>query len=127
LHTYFRERETGGGGLAARKFELLTEYLERGLFDGEGGLWQCNPEGDWACKQPEVDWPSSQRDGFVFVPVNTVVNAHYVGALREYGELAGAPGVGASRMWAQCRGWGSGKLLPALGGLAGGGGWSSTL
>lgn len=87
-------RETGGGGLAARKFELLTEYLERGLFDGEGGLWACNPEGDWACKQPEVDWPSSQRDGFVFVPVNTVVNAHYVGALREYGELAGAPGVG---------------------------------
>ena len=35
------------------------------------------------------------RDGFVFVPANTVVNAHYVGALREFGDLAEAVGDAA--------------------------------
>ena len=36
------------------------------------------------------------RDGFVFVPANTVVNAHYVGALQRYADLVEAAGDAAA-------------------------------
>ena len=36
------------------------------------------------------------RDGFVFVPANTVVNAHYVGALERYADLVEAAGDAAA-------------------------------
>jgi alpha-L-rhamnosidase len=36
------------------------------------------------------------RDGFVFVPANTVVNAHYVGALHRYADLVEAAGDAAA-------------------------------
>jgi hypothetical protein len=37
-----------------------------------------------------VDWPAGERDGYVFTPANTVVNAFYLSALRRMIELAGA-------------------------------------
>jgi alpha-L-rhamnosidase len=37
-----------------------------------------------------VDWPHGERDGFVFKPVNTVVNAFHLRALQSMGELATA-------------------------------------
>jgi hypothetical protein len=37
-----------------------------------------------------VDWPAKERDGFVFKPVNTVVNAFHLRALRLMAELAKA-------------------------------------
>jgi len=37
-----------------------------------------------------VDWPAGERDGFVFKPVNTVVNAFHIHSLELMSELAGA-------------------------------------
>ena len=39
-----------------------------------------------------VDWPSSQRDGFVFGPMNTVINAYAVSGLRHLVQLGNAGG-----------------------------------
>jgi hypothetical protein len=39
-----------------------------------------------------VDWPAGERDGYVFTPVNTVVNAFYLHALDEMHQLALALG-----------------------------------
>jgi len=39
-----------------------------------------------------VDWPVTERDGFVFTPVNTVANAFYLRGLALMAELAGALG-----------------------------------
>jgi hypothetical protein len=39
-----------------------------------------------------VDWPSAERDGFVFTPVNTVVNAFHLRTLAVMAELATAIG-----------------------------------
>ena len=39
-----------------------------------------------------VDWPHSERDGFVFKPVNAVVNAFYYRNLREMSDIACALG-----------------------------------
>jgi hypothetical protein len=99
---------TGDLSLFAAHPVLLPAYLERELFvppnstsgSGEDGtlLWRCpggEKKGPWSCAQPEVDWPSSQRDGFVFTPTNGVVNSHYVGALRVFAELAAAAGDAA--------------------------------
>jgi alpha-L-rhamnosidase len=41
-----------------------------------------------------VDWPAGERDGYVFTPINTVVNAFYLQALEEMHELALALGKG---------------------------------
>jgi len=42
-----------------------------------------------------VDWPPGERDGFVFRPVNTVVNAFHLRSLALMAELAAALGKGA--------------------------------
>lgn len=39
-----------------------------------------------------VDWPSGERDGFVFKPVNAVVNAFFYRNLREMSDIAAALG-----------------------------------
>lgn len=39
-----------------------------------------------------VDWPARERDGFVFTPVNTVVNAFHLRSVQMMGELATAAG-----------------------------------
>jgi alpha-L-rhamnosidase len=39
-----------------------------------------------------VDWPVGERDGFVFRPINTVVNAFYLRALAQMTEMARAIG-----------------------------------
>tara|TARA_B110000090_G_scaffold145620_1_gene159843 strand:- start:26 stop:1000 length:975 start_codon:yes stop_codon:yes gene_type:complete len=39
-----------------------------------------------------VDWPNSQRDGFVFGPMNTVINAYAVSGLRQLVHLGNAGG-----------------------------------
>jgi len=39
-----------------------------------------------------VDWPAAERDGYVFKPVNTVVNAFHIRSLTLMGELAAALG-----------------------------------
>jgi hypothetical protein len=85
---------TGDLSLFRAQRAQLEAYLERPLFaDAGAGLWTCDAAPhSWSCQQPEVDWPPAMRDGFVSVPANTVVNAHYVGALREFADLAEAAG-----------------------------------
>lgn len=39
-----------------------------------------------------VDWPKDERDGYVFKPVNTVINAFHIRALQMMSELAAALG-----------------------------------
>jgi alpha-L-rhamnosidase len=41
---------------------------------------------------PIVDWPSGERDGFVFADVNTVVNAFYCRNLQQMADIASALG-----------------------------------
>jgi hypothetical protein len=43
-------------------------------------------------KEDIVDWPAGERDGYVFTPVNTVVNASHLRALARMAELASALG-----------------------------------
>ncbi len=43
-------------------------------------------------KDDIVDWPKSERDGYVFKPVNTVVNAFHLKALEKMADLAVAIG-----------------------------------
>ena len=84
---------TGDLSIITSHAHLLEAYLERELFSNATRLWTCNATNPtWKCEQPEVDWPMGMRDGFVFKDANTVVNAHYVGALKEYSELMAAIG-----------------------------------
>jgi hypothetical protein len=46
-------------------------------------------------KDDIVDWPKNERDGFVFKPVNTVVNAFHIRALEMMAEISGALGKGS--------------------------------
>ena len=39
-----------------------------------------------------VDWPKTERDGYVFKPVNTVINAFHIRSLQMMADMAGALG-----------------------------------
>jgi hypothetical protein len=55
---------------------------------GPDGLVQSDPQ---QVKRGDiVDWPKGERDGYVFTPVNTVVNAFHLRALKLMAELAAA-------------------------------------
>lgn len=77
--------QTGDRAWLAARYEALRSklLLER---VGPDGLVTSTPaqiaQGDL------VDWPKGERDGFVFTPVNTVVNAFYLRALERMAELA---------------------------------------
>ena len=87
---------TGDLSLFQAQRAQLARYLEPELFaNATTGLWTCDAAHSWACQQPEVDWPPAMRDGFVAVPANTVVNAHYVAARRHFGDLLEAAGDAA--------------------------------
>ena len=70
-----------------RRFTLIS------LVDPQTGLWTC-PFGskELDCNNPEVDWPPNARDGFVFTPTNTVVNAAAFRAMSMFAEMAAAAG-----------------------------------
>ena len=67
---------------AALKSKLL---LERARADG-----LITSDAAQIRKGDLVDWPVTERDGFVFTPVNTVANAFYLSALSRMAELARA-------------------------------------
>lgn len=74
--------------MSARYESLKTKTLgERARVDG---LLVSN---DKQIKRDDiVDWPTGERDGFVFTPVNTVVNAFHLRAVQMMSELATAAG-----------------------------------
>ena len=81
--------QTGDTAWLAARYEALKSklLLERARADG---LLVSTPaqieRGDI------VDWPQGERDGFVFRPVNTVVNAFHLRSLALMAELAAALG-----------------------------------
>ena len=82
-------RRTGDSQWLASRYESLKPKLlqERARADG---LLVSNPE--QVKKLDIVDWPAHERDGYVFKPVNTVVNAFHIRALGMMAELASALG-----------------------------------
>ncbi|GAB5562315.1 MAG: hypothetical protein SynsKO_39620 [Synoicihabitans sp.] len=80
---------TGDADWSAGRYEALKPLLLTARV-GEDGLVQSTAahikRGDI------VDWPKTERDGFVFTSANTVVNAFHVHTLRLMGELATAIG-----------------------------------
>lgn len=80
---------TGDTAWLAPRYEALKSKLliERARADGFiASTPQQIKKGDL------VDWPPGERDGFVFRPVNTVVNAFHLRALTLMAELATALG-----------------------------------
>ena len=73
--------------LAARYDELLPKLLPDRL--GADGLLRTPPE---LTRRDLVDWPKTERDGYVFTEVNTVVNAFHIEALKRMSVLAAAIG-----------------------------------
>lgn len=62
-----------------------------------------------------VDWPIGERDGFVFTPVNTVVNAFYIRSLSMMAEIAEAMGHSSdAQKWNRLSEKGQAKLQSQL-------------
>ncbi len=80
---------TGDTGWLAARYESLKPKL---LLDRarEDGLITSTPQ--QIKKGDIVDWPKAERDGFVFKPVNTVVNAFHIRSLQMMAELAAVLG-----------------------------------
>ena len=76
---------TGDTGWLAPRYESLKSklLLERARSDG---LITSSPA--HIKKGDLVDWPVTERDGFVFTPVNTVANAFYLRGLALMADLA---------------------------------------
>jgi len=80
---------TGDTNWLAARYESLKPKLLRERARGDGLL----VSGERQIKRDDiVDWPVAERDGFVFKPVNTVVNAFYLRSLALMAELATALG-----------------------------------
>lgn len=82
-------RHTGDTEWLASRYESLKPklLLQRARQDG---LLVSNDK--QVKKDDIVDWPKSERDGFVFKPVNTVVNAFHIRSLEMMAEMAAALG-----------------------------------
>jgi hypothetical protein len=80
--------QTGDTTWLAPRYEALKKklHLEKAREDG----LIVTPEKK--LKDDLVDWPVGERDGFVFTPVNTVVNAFHIRALSYMADLAKALG-----------------------------------
>jgi hypothetical protein len=81
--------DRGDRAWVSARYDALTSklLLERTRADG---LVTSDPA---AIRQGDlVDWPAGERDGFVFTPVNTVVNAFHLRTLAMMAELATAIG-----------------------------------
>ncbi len=72
------------GRYEALKSKLLTHRA------GPDGLIRSNEQHQQ--KTDIVDWPKTERAGYVFTAINTVVNALHLHTLRQMSELAGALG-----------------------------------
>ena len=82
---------TGDAKWLSSRYESLKPklLLERARKDG---LLVSNEQ--QVKRDDIVDWPKTERDGFVFKPVNTVVNAFHIRSLQMMSDLARALGRG---------------------------------
>ncbi len=82
-------RHTGDTAWLSKRYESLKPKLQPDRI-GPDGLMKSNEAQQK--RDDIIDWPKGERDGFVFTPVNTVVNAFYLQALADMAELARALG-----------------------------------
>lgn len=81
--------QTGDKEWLAQHYDYLKTktLVERA---GDDGLIRSTPA--QIHRNDVVDWPPDERDGYVFTPVNTVVNAFHLRAIEEMRQLALALG-----------------------------------
>jgi alpha-L-rhamnosidase len=82
-------KQTGDKEWLAKRYESLKTKL---LLDRVGPEGLVRSADRHVKKEDIVDWPKGERDGYVFTPLNTVVNAFYLRALAlmmEMGEALG--------------------------------------
>jgi hypothetical protein len=82
-------RHTGDTAWLASRYESLKPKLLLPRARPDGLLVSNDKQ---VKKDDIVDWPKSERDGFVFKPVNTVVNAFHIRSLEMMAEMAAALG-----------------------------------
>jgi hypothetical protein len=82
-------RHTGDSKWLSARYESLKRklLLERAREDG-----LLTSKAEHIKKLDLVDWPMTERDGFVFKTVNTVVNAFHIRSLQMMAEMANALG-----------------------------------
>lgn len=81
---------TGDDRSLERWYDLLVDTKSVRHFMDDRGLVVKDPGGD---HDPDawtdiVDWPESQRDGYEFTDINTVVNSYNERSLRDLGRIA---------------------------------------
>ncbi|MCU0250405.1 MAG: family 78 glycoside hydrolase catalytic domain [Vicinamibacterales bacterium] len=80
---------TGDREWLAARYEALKPKLLLDRARADGLLASSEAQ---RAKEDIVDWPAGERDGYVFTPVNTVVNAFHLRALAHMAALAAALG-----------------------------------
>jgi hypothetical protein len=80
---------TGDTTWLAARYEALQPKLLLDRARADGLLASSEAQ---RAKEDIVDWPAGERDGYVFTPVNTVVNAFHLRALALMADLAAALG-----------------------------------
>ncbi|MEV0155794.1 family 78 glycoside hydrolase catalytic domain [Micromonospora sp. NPDC050686] len=85
---------TGDATNLAADYELFVDrQLDEAL--NASGLVEKNPGSSSQSNADLVDWPASNRDGYVFTRVNTVINAWQYAAFGALSRIAGVLGRGA--------------------------------
>lgn len=86
---------SGSAEFVGRLYDRLVALLPERYVDDESGFVVKEPGESSHMDGDLVDWPPSERDGFVFGEVNTVVNALASQAYADMAELAGVLGRGS--------------------------------
>jgi alpha-L-rhamnosidase len=81
--------QTGDVAWLGARYEALKPKLLVGRSRADGLLVSTEAH---RTREDIVDWPAGERDGYVFTPVNTVVNAFHLRSLALMAELADALG-----------------------------------
>ena len=71
-----------------RQYQALRAFLPERYVDESSGLIVKEPGEAGHMDGDLVDWPPAERDGFVFGPVNTVINALSCAAYRAMADMA---------------------------------------
>ncbi|MCC2592937.1 glycoside hydrolase family 78 protein [Tessaracoccus sp. OS52] len=87
--------QTGDTSALARNYDALRSKLPTRWLEASTGLIRkdTGSSGAGSCTDCDiVDWPTSERDGYVFRPYNTVINAISHQAYRDMADIATALG-----------------------------------
>ncbi|RYC07146.1 family 78 glycoside hydrolase catalytic domain [Nocardioides zhouii] len=88
-------QQTGDIEALAHNYDRLVPKLPDEWFEASSGLVRKNSgsNGAGSCNDCDiVDWPTGERDGYVFRPYNTVINAISHQSYRDMAEIARALG-----------------------------------